>query len=97
MRYRCGYRPNWAGCTPPSLLALLGLYVTLISALENSVEDPSARDANLVTKELDVGYGPETFDMYVAPDVSQCYREEPGSKVATKPKFKGMSGKFVNM
>ena len=61
------------------------------------MEDPAARDPNLVTREFDIGYGPESFDFYVPPDVSQCYREAPGSRVAMKPTFKGMSGKFVNM
>ena len=61
------------------------------------MEDPAARDPNLITREFDIGYGPESFDFYVPPDVSQCYREEPGSRVAMKPTFKGMSGKFVNM
>ena len=99
MRCRCGYRPVRAGCSPPSLLfiILFGLCVTLNSALEHSVEDKAARDPALVTREFDIGYGPETFDFYVPPDVSQCYREEAGSKVARKPKFNGMSGKFINM
>jgi len=69
----------------------------LNSALEHSVGDKTARDPALVTREFDLGFGPEWFDFYVPPDVSQCYREEAGSKVARKPKFNGMSGKFINM
>ena len=65
----------------------------LNSALEHSVGDKTARDPALVTREFDLGFGPEWFDFYVPPD----FREEAGSKVARKPKFNGMSGKFINM
>lgn len=38
-----------------------------------------------------------TFDAYVEPDVSTFYQEEPGSRTAETPWFRGLAGKFINL
>ena len=59
----------------------------------------SAGDAedNLQRHTFDLGYGEEVFNFYLTPDVSTFYQEDAGSRRVARPRFNGMSGKFVNM
>jgi len=74
-----------------------------------SLDGVDAPDPNLHEMVYDVGDGPKTTMVYVEPDVNTFYRKGGGDKPAaamdeeenrrTKvvPKFKGLTGKFINM
>jgi len=55
------------------------------------------RDPALKEMKFDIGYGEETFEAYIQPDVSTFYQEEPGSRTAVAPHFVALAGMFVNM
>ena len=52
-------------------------------------------DPNLHEISFDLGYGPETFDVYVRPDIASFTRGE--YKEAKTPRMKGHAAKFFNM
>ena len=57
-------------------------------------------DPNLHEMQYDVGDGPRTTKVYIEPDVTSFYRGSsapPPAKTKVKPKFNGLSGKFINM
>lgn len=62
-----------------------------------SAQEGDKIDPNLQRLTFDIGYGEETFDFYVRPDISTFYREEPGSRTPMTPKHVGFAGKWVNM
>ena len=57
----------------------------------DDVVDDNEEDPNLLMMPV------YPFKAYVRADISSFYRENPGSRVETKPKFPGQAGKFVNM
>lgn len=62
-------------------------------AVSDAEPDPALHEID-----FDIGYGPETFEAYVQPDVSTFYGEEAGARgMPKKPRFNGLAGKFVNM
>jgi hypothetical protein len=56
-------------------------------------------DPDLHEMTYDVGDGPRVTKVYIEPDVSTFYPPEvpSPSKTKVKPKFNGLSGKFINM
>jgi hypothetical protein len=57
-------------------------------------------DPNLHEMQYDVGDGPQTTLVYVEPDVTTFYKgttAPPPATTKVKPKFNGLSGKFINM
>jgi hypothetical protein len=55
-------------------------------------------DPNLHEMQYDVGDGPQTTKVYVEPDVTTFYQlTKPPAQTKVKPKFNGLSGKFINM
>uniref|UniRef100_A0A7S2DUY8 Fe2OG dioxygenase domain-containing protein n=1 Tax=Helicotheca tamesis TaxID=374047 RepID=A0A7S2DUY8_9STRA len=63
----------------------------------NHDHDGFEKDPALKEMTFDIGYGEETFEAYVQPDVSSFYHEEVGSIKEVKPHFVALAGKFVNM
>mmetsp|Transcript_22604 Transcript_22604/g.49071 ORF Transcript_22604/g.49071 Transcript_22604/m.49071 type:complete len:515 (+) Transcript_22604:105-1649(+) len=84
---------------------LLALIIITSNAIHSAAEQQptcSARDGddidpNLQRHTFDIGYGEESFDFYVRPDVSTYYREDPGTRRAVQPKHVGFAAKWVNM
>ena len=62
-----------------------------------SAQEGDEIDPNLQRMTFDIGYGEETFDFYIRPDISTFYQEEPGSRTPMPPKHVGFAGKFVNL
>lgn len=60
-------------------------------------DEEFANDPAVQTMNFDLGYGPQEFRAYVQPDVSEFYREPPGTRSAQRPKHTGWAAKFVNM
>jgi hypothetical protein len=63
------------------------------AAAPGGVDDPDLHEMA-----YDVGDGPMVTKVYVEPDVSTFYFPPDGKKrTKVKPKFNGLSGKFINM
>ena len=62
-----------------------------------SAQEGDEIDPNLQRLTFDIGYGEETFDFYIRPDVATFYQEEPGSRTPMTPKHVGFAGKWVNL
>ena len=62
---------------------------------ESCQEDLDDKDPMLEAMPIDKP--PYFVDVYKRADISSFYGEEPGSRVETKPAFKGQAGKFINM
>lgn len=62
-----------------------------------SAQEGDEIDPNLQRLTFDIGYGEETFDFYVRPDVSTYYQEAPGTRTASTPRAIGFAGKWVNL
>ena len=62
-----------------------------------SAQEGDEIDPNLQRETFDIGYGEETFDFYIRPDISTFYQEEPGSRTPMTPKHVGFAGKWVNL
>lgn len=105
-------RSNAASPLLPPLPAILILALSLLASIADcrlyaAAQQPSsqcsltdeefANDPAMQTMSFDLGYGPQEFRAYVQPDVSEFYREPPGSRVAKKPQHVGWAAKFVNM
>jgi hypothetical protein len=91
-----------------SLCSLDGLFLVISSAqttannaLTCSIADEHATQPDPALKELtyDLGQGTQSILAYVTPDVTSFYPPgtKPPAKVPVKPKFKGLSAKFVNL
>lgn len=59
---------------------------------DQNIDDDQEKDDPML--EMMLGYD---FEAYKRPDISSLYREPPGSRVETKPKFQGQAAKFQNM
>lgn len=62
-------------------------------------DEQQSRDPALKELTFDLGQGPQSILAYVTPDVTTFYPPgiPPPAKTAVKPKFKGLSAKFINM
>lgn len=73
------------------------LYASATSSQCSLSDEEFINDPAIKTMNFDLGYGPQEFHAYVQPDVSEFYREPPGSRVAKRPLHNGWAAKFVNM
>ena len=62
-----------------------------------SAQEGDETDSNLRRLTFDIGYGEETFDFYVRPDVSTYYQEAAGTRTPMTPRAIGFAGKWVNL
>ena len=79
-------------------------YATVDASTDAAAAEPTCSaqegddiDPNLQRLTFDIGYGEETFDFYIRPDISTFYQEEPGSRTPMTPKHVGFAGKWSNM
>ncbi|KAL7530229.1 hypothetical protein ACHAXR_003378, partial [Thalassiosira sp. AJA248-18] len=83
-----------------SLLAIVDsrLYASAAPSSQCSLtDDEFTNDPAIQTMNFDLGYGPQEFHAYVQPDVSEFYREPPGSRQKKNPIHNGWAAKFINM
>jgi len=68
------------------------------SLSEHEQKKEAIVDPNLHEMTYDVGGGTQTTLVYVEPNVTTFYKNQrPPSDAKVKPKFNGLSGKFINM
>mmetsp|Transcript_21778 Transcript_21778/g.52659 ORF Transcript_21778/g.52659 Transcript_21778/m.52659 type:complete len:534 (+) Transcript_21778:52-1653(+) len=97
-------------CLLPLTVALLSLLTIVDSRLYSASATSSSEtsqcslseqefrnDPAVRTMNFDLGYGPQEFRAYAQPDVSEFYREPPGTRMPRRPNFNGWAAKFVNM
>lgn len=77
------------------------LLILLVAAAVAAQEDQTCAwdgcTSGLEEMTVNLGHGNETALVYVSPDITTFYQDDPGSRKEKKPSFNGMIGKFINL